>query len=132
MKDILFKVQNMSKSFGITRANHNVSMEIKRGEVHGLIGENGSGKSTLISMISGMAERDSGELFLNGKPYEPVSPLTALESHIGTVVQELGLVDGLSVAANIFLGRMDRFKKLNIIGNAGLYNEVEEIYKKWN
>ena len=89
MKDILFKVQNMNKSFGITRANHNVSMEIKRGEVHGLIGENGSGKSTLISMISGMAERDSGELFLNGKPYEPVSPLTALESHIGTVVQEL-------------------------------------------
>ena len=63
MKDILFKVQNMNKSFGITRANHNVSMEIKRGEVHGLIGENGSGKSTLISMISGMAERDSGELF---------------------------------------------------------------------
>lgn len=132
MKDILFKVQNMNKSFGITRANHNVSMEIKRGEVHGLIGENGSGKSTLISMISGMAERDSGELFLNGKPYEPVSPLTALESHIGTVVQELGLVDGLSVAANIFLGRMDRFKKLNIIDNAALYNEVEEIYKKWN
>lgn len=132
MKNILFKVHNMNKSFGITRANHNVSMEIKSGEVHGLIGENGSGKSTLISMISGMAEKDSGEMFLNNNPYDPSSPLSALESHIGTVVQELGLVDGLSVAANIFLGRMDRFKKMNIIDNVALYNEVELIYKKWN
>ncbi|NLJ97384.1 MAG: sugar ABC transporter ATP-binding protein [Clostridiales bacterium] len=122
----------MNKSFGITRANHNVSMEIRKGEVHGLIGENGSGKSTLISMISGMAEKDSGEMFIGDTPYEPSSPVTALESRIGTVVQELGLVDGLSVAANIFLGRMDRFKKLNIIDNGALYNEVESIYKKWN
>jgi ribose transport system ATP-binding protein len=121
----------MNKSFGITRANHNVSMEIKSGEVHGLIGENGSGKSTLISMISGMAKKDSGEMFIRSNAYEPTSPITALESHIGTVVQELGLVDGLSVAANIFLGRMDRFKKFNIIDNNALYNEVESIYKRW-
>lgn len=132
MENILFKVQNINKSFGITRANHNVSMEIKSGEVHGLIGENGSGKSTLISVISGMAQKDSGEMFLNGKPYEPSSPVTALESHIGTVVQELGLVDGLSVAANIFLGRMDRFKKMNVIDNRAMYDEVEKLYKKWN
>ena len=122
----------MNKSFGITRANHDVSMEIKSGEVHGLIGENGSGKSTLISMISGMAQKDSGEMFMGNNSYEPSSPVTALESHIGTVVQELGLVDGLSVAANIFLGRMDRFKKINIIDNTALYNEVESIYKKWD
>lgn len=132
MKNILFRVQNMNKSFGITRANQNVSMEIKSGQVHGLIGENGSGKSTLISMISGMAQKDSGEMFLGDTPYEPVSPVTALESRIGTVVQELGMVDGLSVAANIFLGRMDRFKKFNIIDNTALNKEVETIYKKWN
>lgn len=122
----------MNKSFGITRANQNVSMEIKSGEVHGLIGENGSGKSTLISMISGMAEKDSGEMFIGSNPYEPSSPVSALESRIGTVVQELGLVDGLSVAANIFLGRMERFKKLSIIDNTALYSEVESIYRKWN
>lgn len=122
----------MNKSFGITRANQNVSMEIKSGEVHGLIGENGSGKSTLISMISGMAQKDSGEMFMGSNPYEPTSPITALESRIGTVVQELGLVDGLSVAANIFLGRMEPFKRLNVIDNAALYKEVESIYKKWN
>ncbi|MFU0827712.1 MAG: Sugar ABC transporter ATP-binding protein [Lachnoclostridium sp.] len=132
MKNILFKVQNINKSFGITKANQNISMEIKSGEVHGLIGENGSGKSTLISMISGMASMDSGEMFLNGKSYKPSSPVTALESHIGTVVQELGLVDGLSVAANIFLGRMDRFKKMNVIDNKAMYDEVEKLYKKWN
>lgn len=132
MNNILFRVQNINKSFGITRANHNVSMEIKRGEVHGLIGENGSGKSTLISMIAGMADKDSGEMFIGDNPYEPTSPVTALESSIGTVVQELGLVDGLSVAANIFLGRMDRFKRLNIIDNTALYNEVETIYKNWD
>jgi ribose transport system ATP-binding protein len=132
VKNILFKVQNINKSFGITKANQNISMEIKSGEVHGLIGENGSGKSTLISMISGMASMDSGEMFLNGKSYKPSSPVTALESHIGTVVQELGLVDGLSVAANIFLGRMDRFKKMNVIDNKAMYDEVEKLYKKWN
>ncbi len=122
----------MNKSFGITRANQNVSMEIKSGEVHGLIGENGSGKSTLISMISGMAQKDSGEMFIGNNSYEPSSPVTAIESRIGTVVQELGLVDGLSVAANIFLGRMEPFKKLNVIDNTALYNEVESIYKKWD
>ena len=132
MKNILFKANNINKSFGITRANHNVCLEIKSGEVHGLIGENGSGKSTLISMISGMAERDSGEMFLGGNPYEPDSPISALEARIGTVVQELGLVDGLSVAANLFLGRMDQFKKWNIIDNAALYHETEAIFGKWN
>ena len=132
MKNILFQVNKVNKSFGITRANHNVCLEINSGEVHGLIGENGSGKSTLISMISGMAEKDSGEMFLAGNPYEPASPISALEARIGTVVQELGLVDGLSVAANLFLGRMDQFKKWNIIDNAALYHETESIFKKWN
>lgn len=132
MEDVLFKVQDICKSFGITRANRNVSMDIVSGEVHGLIGENGSGKSTLISIVSGMAQKDSGNMFLKGVPYEPGSPLVALQSRIGTVVQELGLVDGLSVAANIFLGRMDKFKKLNVIDNKAMYNEVEDLYKKWN
>ena len=54
-------------------------MEIRK-VIHGLIGENGSGKSTLISMISGMAEKDSGEMFIGDTPYEPSSPVTALES----------------------------------------------------
>jgi ribose transport system ATP-binding protein len=129
--DILFKVENINKSFGITKANHNVHLEIKYGEVHGLIGENGSGKSTLISMIAGMASKDSGMMFTCGNPYEPSSPLLAQEAHIGTVVQELGLVDGLSVAANIFLGRMDQFKKFNVIDNAALNKEAKKIFTKW-
>lgn len=131
MNDILFKVENINKSFGITKANHNVCLGIKYGEVHGLIGENGSGKSTLISMIAGMASKDSGMMFTGGNPYEPSSPLSAQEAHIGTVVQELGLVDGLSVAANIFLGKMDQFKKFNVIDNVALNREAKKIFTKW-
>lgn len=132
MNNILFKAEKICKSFGITRANQDVDVEINYGEVHGLIGENGSGKSTLISMISGMQTKDSGQMYIKGNIYDPSSPLVALESHIGTVVQELGLVDGLSVAANIFLGRMDKFKTFNIIDTKALVNETIKIFEEWN
>ena len=131
MNDYLFKVENINKSFGITKANQNVCLTIKHGEVHGLIGENGSGKSTLISMIAGMATKDNGMMYTGSNPYEPSSPLSAQEAHIGTVVQELGLVDGLSVAANIFLGKMDQFKKFNVIDNVALNKEAKKIFIKW-
>lgn len=132
MDNYLFRTEDVSKNFGATKANQNISLNIKSGEVHGLIGENGSGKSTMISMIAGMQKMDSGKMFLHEKPYDPLTPLVAIEAKIGTVVQELGLVDGLSIAANIYLGRMDQFKKANIIDNTLLNNEAAHVFEKWS
>ena len=129
--DPVFLAEKINKSFGSTHANRDVSVSIAKGEVRGLIGENGSGKSTLISIISGMTGRDSGEMTSRGEPYDPRTPLDANRHKIGTVVQELGLVDGLPVGVNVFLGRMDPFTKRGIIDLGGLYRAAKEQFDKW-
>ncbi|MBR3239646.1 MAG: sugar ABC transporter ATP-binding protein [Oscillospiraceae bacterium] len=131
MSDIIFSAQHMMKYYGATHANDDVSIELPRGEVRGLIGENGSGKSTLISMIAGMNKRDSGEMQMLGQPYDPHSPLDASNVKIGTVVQELGMVDGLTVGQNIFMGRTDRFTSAGIINLGRMYAEAAELFRKW-
>ena len=109
-KEVIVEVRHMNKSFGTTVALNDVSIEVRRGEIQGLIGENGSGKSTVTSIISGMQKADSGEMAYKGEKWEPVSMLWALEKGIGMIVQENGTVPGISVAENIFLGETSRFK----------------------
>ncbi len=131
MSEIVFRAEHMKKYYGATHANDDVSITLPRGEVRGLIGENGSGKSTLISMIAGMNKRDSGDMQVLGKPYDPHSPLDASACGIGTVVQELGMIDGLTVGQNIFMGRTDRFTKGGIINLSRMYAEAAELFRKW-
>jgi ribose transport system ATP-binding protein len=131
-RTIIFKAESLRKYFGVTHANDDVSIEIPAGHIRGLIGENGSGKSTLISMIAGISRKDTGMMYLCGKPYDPASPLGARNSKIGTVVQELGLVDGLPVGMNLFLGAMDQFKRKNgILDTKELFAEAQHQLKKW-
>lgn len=130
-KEIIFEAKNIKKYYGATHANDDVSIALPRGEVRGLIGENGSGKSTLISIISGMNTRDSGEMVMLGKAYEPKGPLDAGEAKIGTVVQELGLVDGLPVGVNVFLGRTAPYTKAGIMSMGKLYSAASALFEKW-
>lgn len=109
-KNVIVKVKNINKRFGSTIALDHVNIEIRRGEIQGLIGENGSGKSTVTSIISGMQKADDGKMVYKGEKWEPVSMLWALEKGIGMIVQENGTVPGITVAENIFLGETDRFK----------------------
>ncbi len=131
MSEIIFRAEHMMKYYGATHANDDVSITLPRGEVRGLIGENGSGKSTLISMIAGMNKRDSGDMQVLGKTYDPHSPLDASANKIGTVVQELGMVDGLTVGQNIFMGRTDRFTSAGIINLGKMYAEAAALFQKW-
>ena len=131
MSEIIFRAEHMMKYYGATHANDDVSITLPRGEVRGLIGENGSGKSTLISMVAGMNKRDSGDMQVLGQAYDPKSPLDASAAKIGTVVQELGMIDGLTVGQNIFMGRTDRFTKGGIIDLGRLYSEAAELFTKW-
>ena len=131
MSEIIFSARNMKKYYGATHANDDVSIDLPRGEVRGLIGENGSGKSTLISMVAGMNRKDSGEMAVLGQPYDPKSPLDASDAKIGTVVQELGMIDGLTVGQNVFMGRTDRFTSGGIINLGKMYSEAAGLFAKW-
>lgn len=125
-KDVIVKVKNMDKRFGTTVALNNVSIEVRRGEIQGLIGENGSGKSTVTSIISGMQKADSGRMFFRGEDWKPDSMLFALEKGIGMIVQENGTVPGITVAENIFLGEIEHFKTRGIVNRKEMMRKAQE------
>jgi ribose transport system ATP-binding protein len=126
-----FSAEHIKKHFGPTHANDDVSIEIHPGEIRGLIGENGSGKSTLISIIAGIALPDAGSMTLRGAPYAPLTPLDAAKNNIGTVVQELGLVDDLPAGVNVFLGRTKRFTKFGVMDMKRLFKEASDLFERW-
>ena len=128
---IVFEVKNIYKSFGPTKANQDISLTLCAGEIHALAGENGSGKSTLISIICGMQKSDSGEMFVNGTPYVPKSPLDAYANRIGFVVQELGVIKDLPVAYNIYLGDLERYKKGPFLNTNDIYKDAKEELGKY-
>lgn len=111
MGEVILKLEGMVKNFGPTKAVRNVSMELHRGQVLALIGENGSGKSTLMSMVTGALKKDAGVMIYQGKEYAPKSIIDAGAQGICILIQELGTINGLTVAENIFLGKEEHFKK---------------------
>lgn len=129
--DVVLKIVDLDKSFGITHANKKISLELHKGEVRGLAGENGSGKSTLLSQIAGIYGSDSGEMFKDGQPYQPKSPVDANTHKIAMIVQELGLVGDLPAAVNIFLGKTDQYSKAGIINLKKLYDEANKVLERW-
>lgn len=110
-KDTLLKVKNMYKNFGVTVALKDVSFDLERGKVYGLIGENGSGKSTVSSIIAGMQPASQGQMEYKGRDWNPSTMLEAQEHGIGMIVQEAGTIPNISVAENIFLGHEKLFSK---------------------
>lgn len=107
---ILLDIKNLKKSFGPVKAIKNMSLQVRSGEVHALMGENGAGKSTLIKIFTGVYQKDEGTILFDGKEIEPATALDAQKIGISTIYQELNLSPYLSVAENIFLGRELRGK----------------------
>ena len=131
MADIVLKIEHLYKSFGATKANQDVNLEIPRGCVLGLAGENGSGKSTLSSMICGIQKMDSGKMYLNGEEYNPASPIDANAHHVSMVLQELGVVGTMSPVVNMFLGRTGQFTKAGLVDIAAMKRAAVEQFDKW-
>ncbi|MFI5770307.1 sugar ABC transporter ATP-binding protein [Streptomyces sp. NPDC051658] len=100
----LLTMSGITKSFPGVRALDGVDLEVQAGEVHCLLGQNGAGKSTLIKVLAGAHQPDGGEITWRGEPAALKSPIAAMRLGIATIYQELDLVEGLSVAENIFLG----------------------------
>ncbi|MEV4531099.1 ATP-binding cassette domain-containing protein, partial [Streptosporangium sp. NPDC049304] len=100
----LLLMRGIVKQFPGVRALDGVDLEVLPGEVHCLLGQNGAGKSTLIKTLAGAHQPDEGTITLNGEEVRLSSPTAAIRLGITTIYQELDLVDGLSVAENVFLG----------------------------
>jgi ribose transport system ATP-binding protein len=119
-------MRGIRKAFPGVVALDGVDLEVRRGEVHVLLGENGAGKSTLMKILSGALPRDAGEIEIDGRPARIDSPRDAQRLGIRTIYQELTLVPALSAAENIFLGREPRLGA-GIIDTRRLHAETDRV-----
>src|SRR3982751_4906196 len=101
----VLRMTGISKAFAGTPVLSDVDFRLYPGEIHALLGENGAGKSTLIKVLTGVYERDAGDIELAGVPVQVTSPHHAQQLGISTVYQEVNLCPNLTVAENVFLGR---------------------------
>ncbi len=101
----ILELQGINKAFPGVRALHNVDFTLEPGEIHALVGENGAGKSTLMKILTGIYSKDSGQIRFLDHLFNPRDPRHAMELGIGIVHQELNMMDHLTVAQNIFIGR---------------------------
>ncbi len=126
----LLLIQSITKRFGAVRALTDVSLSLDAGQVHCIIGENGAGKSTLMKILSGVERPDSGNILYRGENVTLKSPADAQWLGIAMIHQELNLVDELSVAGNIFLGRERR--RLGLVNNRWMNERAAELLKGLN
>ncbi len=127
----LVTMTGIEKRFPGVYALKSVNFELKSGEVHALMGENGAGKSTLMKILSGIYEKDSGSLQVLGEETELDGPRAAQDLGIGIIHQELSLMNDLTVAQNIFIGREPR-KTFGRLDETALNRKTEEIFSSMN
>ena len=101
---LLLHAEKIDKKFGPTHAVKEVSLDFYAGEIHALIGENGSGKSTFTNMLTGILPIGSGTFTLDGEQIAPKNQVDGNHHGVAVIVQELGTLNGLTVAENLFLG----------------------------
>src|ERR687898_771854 len=120
----VLEMEHVSKQFGATLALDDVSLELRRGEIHALLGENGAGKSTLIKIMTGVQREDSGEIRIDGAPVRVSSSQDAQRLGVAAIYQEPMIFPDLSVAENIFIGHRDRGK---IVDRRRMEREAGEV-----
>lgn len=110
MSETILSIKGINKSFSSVKVLENINVNLKKGEILGLIGENGAGKSTLMNIVGGVHKSDSGTMTLYNEPYKPVSSLHAIEKGISFVHQELNIFTNLSVMENLFINGFPKNK----------------------
>lgn len=121
----ILTLKNITKEFPGVKALDDVTINIERGTIHGLVGENGAGKSTLIKVLAGIYQPNKGEIILDGKPCRFNSPIEARRAGISVVHQEIKLAEPLSVAENMFLGNVQQ--KNGLVDWKGMRRRAREI-----
>jgi len=123
------ETHDVSKTYGLIEAVKQTSLTVSPGEVRGLVGENGAGKSTLLKMLCGITQPDSGSMRKRGETYAPHSMVQAYESGLSIILQEVGVIPSLSVAANMYLGRTNEFVRAGVIQKSRLHAQVEQLLR---
>ncbi len=129
----LVEARGVTKNFGNITALDGVDLTLREGEILGLLGDNGSGKSTMVKILVGIHEPNAGEVRIRGEQVDISGPKDARDHGIATVYQDLALVDELSVAENIFLGRMPRKSVagvVSVIDYDRMREEAERILRE--
>ena len=130
MTSPVVEMRHVRKAFAGVRALDDCRFELRAGEVHALMGENGAGKSTLIKVLAGVYQKDSGEVLLDGRPVEIVSPRAAQALGIAIIHQELNLMNHLSAAQNIFIGREPRRGFGLLLDEAALNRQARGLFER--
>lgn len=128
----LVAITGLTKSFPGVRALNKVHFELVPGEVHALMGENGAGKSTLMKILAGIYAKDEGEIRIDGAPVDIPSPRAAQDLGIGIIHQELNLMNDLTAAQNIFIGREPRRAGGLLLDEEALNRDAAAIFARMN
>lgn len=126
--DIILRLENVTKTFPGVVALSDLSLELRRGETHIVLGENGAGKSTFIKLLAGIYQPDKGAIFFNGEPYHPKSPHDAQAQGIRIVHQELNLLPNLSIAENLMLENMPR--RMGLVDSAAMNRRAAQLLRE--
>ena len=125
----VIEMREITKVFGEFVANDKINLELRKGEIHALLGENGAGKSTLMNMLAGLLEPTSGEIVVNGQAVKLDSPSKAASLGIGMVHQHFMLVEAFTVAENIILG--SEMTKNGVLDIARATREINELSERY-
>lgn len=128
----ILEVNDVSKNFYSTQALSNVSFDLEEGEVLALAGENGAGKSTMMNILLGSFPPSKGSMKLNGAPYEPKNPSDALSKGISMIHQELCLVPSMSVAENVWIGRVKQFMSHGLYDYRKCEAATQKLFDTYN
>lgn len=132
MKDILVRMEGINKYFPGVQALQDCRFELRRGEVHALVGENGAGKSTLMKVLTGVYQKDAGSIVYDGAEVEIPSAKAAQNLGISIIHQELNLAPDLTVAQNIYIGREPRRGLRLFLNERELKRRVERLFERLN
>ncbi len=134
MSDVMLSLKEISRTFFGVHAVKDVSLDLERGQITGLIGENGAGKSTLMNLIGGVLKPDGGSMILEGQPYTPGRPADATTVGIAFIHQELNLFTNLTIAENIFINSFPKrnYGPISLIDRRRLNSVTVELLGKVN
>ena len=131
MENCSLQMQDIVKSYNGVTVLKSVSLNVRQGEIHALLGENGAGKTTLMNILGGVIQKDSGEISLFGKPVKITSPAESQALGIAFIHQELNVVNDLMVYENMFLGR-ELHRKSGILDVKRMCEETVRVFNKMN
>ena len=130
--DIVLRMENITKTFPGVIALYNVSIDLKKGEVLGILGENGAGKSTLIKILAGNYIKDSGNIYVDDEKFEIKGTAEAMASGVRVIYQELNTLDNLTVTENIFIGEQIVKGPFKVIDWKAMIKKAHELLNNLN